>query len=498
MSTARVLRAGLLLGALGATGTGCLVGPDYNPPDVDVPTTWHQEVAAPVEVDEFSLAEWWFNFDDEKLPGLIERALAANNDLKVAATRIEAARAGLGLATSQFFPDVNAGGTVQRYRRSESSPGLPPGFEPRVEELYDLNLNASWELDVFGRVRRSVEAAQADYEGIVDDFYGVRVALVAEVALAYGQVRQYQGLLRRVRDGERDQAKTLEVARSRDAARGAPLDVAQAERNLAMTRAEIPLYERGIEVSANRLAVLLGRPPGELTAEMYPPRPLPSAVGDISIDQPASLLNRRPDVRAAERRLAAETARVGVATADLYPRFSMLGFFGNTTTQGGTLFNAEESSGYSFGPAFRWNLFDGWRIQNRIRFQETRAQAALVQYEQSVLLALEEVEDNLAGYRTELARHDTLELALEAAQRTVDLVHEAYAADTADFQNVVDAERTLLEVNQEAAASRGRSLGFLVRLYKAVGGGWGGVGPEGVPAAPEAQAAPETPAAPGP
>jgi NodT family efflux transporter outer membrane factor (OMF) lipoprotein len=452
--------------------TCCTVGPDYVTPEVDLPEDWRSTLGEEVEPGEFNLDDWWNVLDDPQLPGLVERAFAGNLTLKTALWRLEEAGARLAVATGQQWPDADARASTSRLKPSGNGLNAPPpGVAPFRVTRYQVGVDATWEMDVFGRVRRSIEAAQADYDGIVDDTRGVLTLLASGVTFAYGRARAFQGLhIRGARRAKRQQ-QTLELIRERAATEDLALELAMAERNLATTLARLPERWRDFESSVNALAVLLGERPGALQTEMAEGKPLPKPQRSIQIDAPANILHQRPDVRRAERRLAAETARIGVSTADLYPRFALFGGWSQEALQRGDLFDSE-SEGYGYGVGVRWHLFDGWRSENRVLVREARAEAALLAYEQAILSALLEVENALIAYEQETVRRDHLDDALEAAERAVEQAHERFAAGTVDFLNVLDAEREHFEVEQDWATSRGLVLRSLIRLFLALGGGW--------------------------
>ncbi len=460
------------LSALAAVTFGCAVGPDYSLPEPAMPDVWHEELTRGLATGDANLATWWTLLEDPLLGGLIERAHKGSYDVQIALDRIQAARAELGIATGEFSPDLDAIGEIQRERVSENATGIVTPPRGRVDTFYGLGWDASWEIDVWGRVRRSVESADARLRATVENYRDVLVSLFADVAGTYVELRALQERLRTALGNIEAQKGTLQLTISRrDAGIGSDLDVAQASLNLARTESVPPLLRSGIAQSIHRLGVLLGEHPSALYPELAPVAPIPAPPGDILVGLPADLLRQRPDVRRSERLLAAQTALVGVATADLYPRFSLSGFFAwESFSVSDSIESASRS--YSFGPAVRWNLFDGGRVRSSIQAQDARAQEALATYEQTVLDALEDVENSMVAYVEESDRRDALGRSVQAAQKSVELVKVLYRTGLTDFQNVLDMERSLFDQEDLFAGSEGRVTQNLIAIYRAMGGGW--------------------------
>jgi NodT family efflux transporter outer membrane factor (OMF) lipoprotein len=317
-----------------------------------------------------------------------------------------------------------------------------------------------------------VESSQASLEATVKDYRDTLVLLYAEVALNYVEVRTLQARLEYARANADSQRATLQLTRDRRNAGIAPdLDVAQAESNLARSEALIPALEIALTQTINRLSVLIGEPPYALHEELSRPSTIPGPPQDVAVGLPTALLRQRPDVRRAEREVAAANARIGVATADLYPRFSLSGNFALEGTSGSDLGDMS-SRAWSFGPAIRWNIFDGLRNIYRIRAAEAVTAQALARYEQTVLRALEEVENAMVAYKLEQKRSDALGRGVSATEQSVELVKKLYETGLTDFQNVLDSERSLFDVQDELADSEGRVTKNVIALYKALGGGW--------------------------
>jgi NodT family efflux transporter outer membrane factor (OMF) lipoprotein len=450
------------------------VGPDYQRPETEVPDAWFEAATAGLEDGTAPLETWWRVFDDPQLDSLVARSAAGNLTLREALWRVEEARAARGIAASSRLPQVGFSGESSRSEPSDNGPlgelAPPDGFE--AGDLHDYGVSAFWEIDVFGRIRRQVEAADATTEATVESYRDVLVSLYAEVALAYIDARTQQERLKLAQTNVEGQEDTLQLTEDRfDAGLVSALDVAQAESNLANTRSLIPVIERDLERAFNRLAVLLGEAPGAVHDELANEVPIPREPQDVAVGLPAELLRQRPDVRQAERLLAAQTARIGVAKADLYPTFSLAGFLGLQATEFGDLTD-DGSVTWGFSLPIRWEIFSGGRIRSQVRVEEARTEQLLATYERTVLLALEEAENAMVAYGTELERRQRLAEAVDATQRSLELVLTQYTAGLTDFQNVLDTQRTLLTREDELARAEGIAVANLVRLYRALGGGW--------------------------
>ncbi len=461
-------------GACALTLGGCTVGPDYVQPETEAPDAWHAAAVAGLEDGDATLQTWWTVFDDELLNDLVIRSGAGNLTLREALWKVEEARALRGVVSSSQKPQVGA--AVDANRAQPSDNGALGDFAPEegfdAANLFSAGVGASWELDVFGRIRRQVEAADAETQATVEAYRDVLVSLYAETALAYVNVRTAQERLRIALANVEAQENTLRLTQDRfDAGLVSALDIAQAESNLANTYSLIPVIERDLNESLNRLAVLLGENPGALHEELNQEVPIPQEPAAVAMGLPTELLRQRPDVRQAERRLAAQTARIGVATADLYPTFSLAGFLGLEAVSAGDL-GSGDSVTWNIGLPIRWNIFSGGRIRSQIRAEEARSNQLLANYEQTVLDALEESENAMVAYVKEVQRRERLSEAVDATQRSFDLVMTQYTAGLTDFQNVLDTQRTLLLREDDLASAEGLVIGNLVRLYRALGGGW--------------------------
>jgi NodT family efflux transporter outer membrane factor (OMF) lipoprotein len=417
-------------------------------------------------MDPQTLAVWWTTLNDPILSRLVERAVAGNLDLKKARARVREARARRGVARADLFPSLDATGKVSRSRSSDEFGNV------MTVDLYAAGFDAGWELDIFGGVSRSVEAAEANLQYSREDWRDVLVSLLAEVALNYVEVRTYQTRLDVVEANLKAQIETYQLTLWRyQAGLSDELAVQQARYNLESTRSQIPTLRTGLEGSMNRIAVLLGEQPGKVHGEVEERQPIPVASLKVAVGVPADALRRRPDVRKAEHNLAAQTAKVGVATANLYPKFKLSGSIGLEASSSGNLFSTGSQT-YSFGPSITWPIFDGGAIRQNIEVQSALQEQYLIAYEAAVLSALEEVENALVAYAEEQARRQSLIEATRAAQQAVELAQNKYNAGLTDFNSVLDAQRSLLSFQEELAKSEGAVTSNLVRLYKSIGGGW--------------------------
>jgi NodT family efflux transporter outer membrane factor (OMF) lipoprotein len=449
---------------------GCAaVGPDYLSPEISAPEQWHADLKTGLtqeSMDSKILAGWWTSLSDPMLTSLIQRAVAGNLDLKEARSRVREARARRGISAADRFPTLDLkGSAVSSYSGKDTGSG-------KRREMYAAGFDAGWELDIFGGIRRSVEAAQADLDMSREDYHDVMVSLLAEVALNYVEVRTFQTRLDVVKENLESQAETCELTVFRfEAGLASALDMEQAKYNLENTRSQIPALRINLEGAKNRLAVLLGVHPGALHEGLSVKKPIPVTPLEIAVGVPAEVLRRRPDIRRAERELAAQTARVGVATAELYPKFSLSGSIGIEALSFGDLFSTSNRTD-TVGPSFSWNIFDAGAIRKNIEVQNALQEQALIQYEAAVLTALEDVENALVAYVQDQDRRQSLYQATQAAERAVDLALKQYSSGIIDFQDILEAQRSLLSFQDQLAQSDGAITSNLISLYKALGGGW--------------------------
>jgi outer membrane protein, multidrug efflux system len=448
----------------------CAVGPNYQRPVTPVPPQF-VNVGEPGFSGGEVEARFWTLFNDPQLNRLVSDALTANKDLKRARANLQASRAVRRLAGFDLFPTVTAAGSYTKTRESRSQ--LPAIIsQDRNLDSADVGFDAFWELDFFGRVRRGVEAARAEEQASAATLRDVQVTVTAEVARNYFVLRGLQEQLAVAIRNADNQDQTWKLTKVRlEAGRGTELDSSRAEAQLKTTLASVPPLESSIATTIYRLSVLTGRLPDALTAELSAPRPLQDLPPLNAVGDPATLLRRRPDVRVAERTLAASTARIGVAVGDLFPKVTFTGAVGyNAATFGGL--GKSGSDTYTIGPAISWAAFDLGRVGTRIKIAHAQADADLAVYESSVLGALEETEGALITYGRAQSRRALLVEAATASERASDLARQRFQGGLTDFVNVLEAERDTLSVQDSLAQSRTQTATALVAVYKALGGGW--------------------------
>ncbi|HEX4054889.1 MAG TPA: efflux transporter outer membrane subunit [Tepidisphaeraceae bacterium] len=492
--------------------SGCEVGPDYRPPKMKVAPSYGDtpatQPASSVSSNSANMVRWWRSFNDPELDSLVNRAEANNLDLRSAESRLLQARAQRGVVGSELWPQINADGGYQHARGSKNvviplgaftggkplvsgagpvatpdqvtaaqaggpeSPLGNGGFPGVTTDLYQAGFDASWEIDVFGGQRRAIEAANADTAAALEDRRDIMVSLVAEVARNYIQLRTAQLESSIAEQNLHDQQDTLDLTRSRyQAGFATELDVARQAAQVASTAATLPAIEAQVRQFIHALGVLLGQDPESLSAELSTSAPIPPVPPQVPIGVPADLLRRRPDIRRAERQLAAASARIGVATADFYPKFSLTGSFGLDSSQIKQLFDWN-SRYFALSPGISWPIFDAGRIRSNVEVQKELTRQAATSYESAVLNAMREVEDSLASYRTEQLRRKSLADAVDESRQAADLARQQYEKGVVDFLEVLDAQRTLLEAQDVLAQSDSAISLDLVSLYKALGGGW--------------------------
>jgi NodT family efflux transporter outer membrane factor (OMF) lipoprotein len=444
---------------------GCTVGPDFQRPAERLPASWSfgkPQAAA----DPAALVRWWRRFHDPQLNALVEQAVTANLDVKQAVARLYQARAQRQAAASSFWPWLTGSGSEQDTHSGGSGPAAGHN------RSYHGGLSASWEVDLFGGNRRNVESAGARVAVAAADLDGTRLSMAAEVALTYCQLRSIQDQIAVARRNLAIQQQSAQITRERRGAGFASdLDVANAEALVANTKAAIPSLETSARQSAHAIAVLLARPPADLVALLSASSPVPTVSSAVPTGIPSDLLRRRPDIRAAEANAHAATARIGVAVADLFPRFSLNGSVNQQSARlADWLSPTARASGY--GPSFNWALFQGGNIQANIRVQQALRAEAVLAYRKTVLVALQEVEDSMVACTNEHRRHASLAEAVTANQRAVELSLKLYTAGQIDFLNVLNAQRSLMLSESEYTRSNLMLATDLISLYKALGGGW--------------------------
>jgi NodT family efflux transporter outer membrane factor (OMF) lipoprotein len=475
---------------------GFKVGPEYDAPGAFTSDRWIDTHAPQVNAIETRDGDWWTVFNDPILDDLIATASQENLGVREAGARILEARARLAIARGSLLPQTQeAFGFFTRTQmsRTTAKPIKVPYFDD-----WATGFNASWELDFWGRFRREVEASEADVEAAVEDCRDVLVILQAEVAAAYLQTRVAQERIALAKRNVELQESTLALAELRfREGKTTKLDVTQAQENLAATQALVPQLEIALRESHNALCVLLAVPPYHLDAELGF-APIPEAPSQVAVGIPAQLLARRPDVRRAERLLAAQSARIGIAESDLYPRIAITGTIGYESMNLPTLFQGNSLIG-NVGPGFRWNILNYGRILNNVRAEEARLEQLALRYQDVVLKANQEVENGINRFLREQERVRFLEQGVKAASESVELAETQYRIGTVDFQRLVDSQRALVQLQDQLTAARGQVVTSLVAVYKALGGGWqpttasGPAGGSQPLPPPESEQAPKTP-----
>ena len=461
---------GALLLTLLILCSGCLtVGPDYKVPEKELPEGWKAKAESGLNAASSSpdlLSSWWTVFNDPVLNGLIEKARINNLDLRQAEARIRQARAQKGAARADLFPSLSAGASASRTHTREDE------GESKTQDLFSNALDASWELDLFGKKRRSLEASEASLQASEEDCNDILVTLFADVALNYVEMRSLEQRIILSEESLKTQAETCDIARWRhEAGLTTQLDTDQAVLSLEQTRAEIPALQTSLAQTRNRIAILLGQAPGALDKELNGKQTIPYASENIAVGVPADVLRQRPDVRRAERRLAAQTAKIGVAKAELYPDFSLAGSIGLESLKLGDLYSGGTESARAAANA-AWSLFDFGRIRKNIEVQTALQEEALGFYEAAILTALEDVENALASYGNEQIRQRSLKISVRAAESAFTLARDQYSSGLVDFQSVLETQRSLISARSQLVVSNANMAGNVIRLYKALGGGW--------------------------
>lgn len=475
-------RRSLAWTALASLCGACTLGPDYVRPLVEVPPEWREMQTA--EAQSLADTPWWELFGDPALQELIRIALAENKDLAIAVERIEEARARWGFQRADLFPRVDASGSAGRVRLSES--GLQPTGGEIEDSIYSVGASAFWELDVFGRIRRATEAELALLYATEETRRAVVLALVSGVAQAYVELRDLdQRLAISLRTLE-SRVAYVELARVRfEGGLTSELDWRQAQAELHRTEGFVYQFELLVAQKENELAVLLGRSPGAIARGVeVAALPVPPAV---PAGIPSELLDRRPDLLAAEHELASSYARIGEAKALLWPSIALTGSFGWESTELDELIDAPART-WSFGANLLQPIFNAGQNRRRVDVTESQQRQALYSYEQSILIALREVEDALVGFRKSGQRRTSEEQRVVSERQVLDLAELRYRGGVADYLEVLDAQRSLFDAELDATQSVSDQLVSLVQLYKALGGGW--------PTEPEEEPPPEEPAAP--
>ena len=488
----------LLASAIALPNSGCKVGPDYCGPPISPvadsypaasadkadaprplqdggnpePATGGQGNVEPIEsipVDEFTpeLVSWWTALNDPVLNELIVCAVEGNRDLRVAAERIFEVRARRGTVASSLFPQIDTDGSFTHEKRSAG--GMLGGT---VRDWWSWGTDLSWEIDVFGRLRRLLEAADADIGEQQELYRDTLILLIAETATTYIEARSHQEQMAIVAANIDVQSETVRLVRSRHSNDKADmLDVRQSEGSLKGVEAGYPSFRILYRQSVNRLSVLIGYPPGAVDALMSQPRPIPHAPEHVATGIPADLLRRRPDIRSVERKIAAQTARIGAAEGELYPQFSITGTFGLGANDFSALWSSN-AIGAGVTPAMRWHILNFGRYRSNVWVQESLQRQYIWEYQDTVLRAAEEVDNALVGFSEGKQRGDLLQESVNHYQEAVRLSQIKYRAGAVDLQRVLDSQRSLLASQNLLVLNRTAVVGSFITLYRALGGGW--------------------------
>jgi NodT family efflux transporter outer membrane factor (OMF) lipoprotein len=466
----------ILYGAavLAMTTSGCMVGPDYRRPDVAASSTWIESEDGRVKSESADYRNWWRTFKDPVLDRLIDMAYRENLTLRIAGIRVLEARAQLGIAVGEFYPQTQqASGSLALQRTNRSSAQTFP-LEFTVAQIA---VSASWELDFWGKFRRAIESASAAWLATAADYDNALVSLTADVADSYINIRTLEKRIGIARQNVETQEESLKIAEARFRfGTVSQLDVEQARTELNNTLASIPSLEAQLRQQKNALCVLLGMAPNDLADVLKGPAEIPVSPREVTAGIPADLLRRRPDIRSAEYRAVAQSAQIGVAKADLYPALSLTGNFGfvsSTAGQGGLgdIFQWK-SRNYQIGPSFQWNILNYGQIRNNVRLQDARLQELLLTYQNTVLKAQQDVEDNLAAFLRAQERASFLAQSAEAARSSLDLAVKQYREGIRDFTAVLLAQQSLLSEQDSLASTLGSISVNLVAVFRALGGGW--------------------------
>jgi NodT family efflux transporter outer membrane factor (OMF) lipoprotein len=456
------------------TGCNTAVGPEYQSPSPQLPETWQITETA----DNLSSFEpialyddWWLVFDDPDLTRLVSDVKEQNRDLAAAAARLDSYAAAYGMARAGLMPMIHAQSGISRMRETERVRNpTHQSIAGNPSWMYEAGFVMSWEIDVWHKIRKSMAAARGEWDASIEDRRNLVVLLQARAASEYILLRTAQQRYEFARKNVILQEETLQLVQDRfDAGLTGELDVHQAKMNLASTRARLPALKTQQTEALNALSLLTGRLPGELN-RLLTPKCIPTASA-LPQMLPAELVRNRPDIRAAERNLAAQTARIGVAQADFYPALILEGMFSLASTDSGE-FLSSDAQKHSIGPSFNWSLFNGGLTRSRVQMEEAATRVALAGYEQTVLNAFRECEDALAAYINEGATLKSLRRAVESTQKSVELSQSLYVTGLVNFQNVLDMQRQLASNQDQLAQSMGQSAVGLVAVYKAFGGGW--------------------------
>lgn len=457
----------------------CAVGPDFVSPEAPIAANWLETHNPTVKTNRENYEHWWSAFRDPTLDRLVAIAYNQNLTLMAAGTRVIEARASLGQAIGEFYPQtqqLNGYGDYLHPSRTDATSN-PTNSLPKDFWQVRLGAQVAWEVDLWGKFRRGVESADATYLASIATYDDVIVTLIGDVATDYISIRTLQQQIRIARENVVKQQQALAIARDRfKGGATSELDVFQAENVLAQTQATIPQFYAQLQQTENALRVLLGMPPESLNALLAHSRGIPSPPRDVAVGIPADLLRRRPDVRAAELTAAAQSAQIGIAEADLYPAFSLSGALGTlvSTTNGRSLDQlfTQPSMTFGFGPSFSWPIFNYGQLTNVVRVQDAKLQTLLLEYQNVVLKAQREVEDGLSGFLNGRQQVAFLRRSAAAASNALNVAISQYQLGTRDFTTVLTAEQNLYQAQSTLTSAQGNVSISLTTTYRALGGGW--------------------------
>jgi NodT family efflux transporter outer membrane factor (OMF) lipoprotein len=462
----------LSLAALPVLLGSCMMGPNYTEPTSELELAWNAHDASLQKGDQSKVnVAWWRQFNDATLNELVESAYSQNLSLRTAALRILESRALLGIAYGNQFPQSQAlSGDLFRSGRGGSGPD-------RYLNSASFGFDAAWELDFWGKFRRSVQSSDANLMADLADYDDILVSLTAEVAATYVNIRTLEERIRLAKQNEKLQEDSLNLVELQfEAGTVTELDVLQAKTLLSSTRAQIPNFQSSLIKFHNALSTLLGHAPGQIKGMLAGGKGIPKAPTALAVGVPAELLRRRPDIRRAEMTAMSQSEQIGIAKADLYPSFTLLGALGSSANDAGSgslsdIFDSD-SVGFTFGPSFRWNILNYGRIKNNVRVQDARFEQTVTLYQSTVLNAAQEVEDGMTGFVQAKKEAEFLRQGVETSRRSSELSTLQYKEGLADYQRVLDSIRSLTAKQDQYAAIQGTIATNLIAMYKALGGGW--------------------------